>query len=132
VTGPNHKPSKASLWASYVLSALPTLFMAMSSVMKLIQPPMVIQGFAKSGISADVVTVIGVVELLCVVVYWVPPTAVLGAVLVTGYLGGAIFVHVRQGEIAFFAPLLLGMAAWGGLYLRDARIRALLPLRKKG
>lgn len=132
MTSDQDKPSKAKLWVSYMLSALPVLFMAMSSAMKLIQPPMVAQGFAKAGLSAGVVTIIGLVELTCAVVYLVPPTAVLGAVLVTGYLGGAVFVHVRAGEAALVAPLLLGMAAWGGLYLRDARIRALLPLRKKG
>ena len=121
--------SKAKLWTSYVLSALPVLFVTMSSLMKLAQPPMVIQGFAKAGISSGVVTIIGVVELLCAGLYVVPKTAVLGAILVTGYLGGAVFVHVRAGEIAFLAPLLLGVIAWGGLFLRDARIRELLPLR---
>ena len=122
--------SKARIWPGYVFSALPVLFMLMSSAMKLSQQPMVIEGFARSGMSAGLVTAIGVVELLCVVVYLVPATSVLGAILVTGYLGGAIMVHVRAGEVVFIAPLLLGMLAWGGLYLRDERIRALLPTRR--
>jgi hypothetical protein len=127
---PHADSSKAKTWTGYVFSSLPVLFMLMSSAMKLSRQPMVIEGFAKSGMSAGLVTAIGVVELLCVIVYLVPATSVLGAILVTGYLGGAIMVHVRAGEAAFIAPLLLGMLAWGGLYMRDERIRALLPTRR--
>jgi hypothetical protein len=115
----------------YVLSALPVLLMLMSGTMKLIQPPMVVEGFTKSGISPMTITLIGLVELSCVVLYLVPRTAVLGAIFITGYLGGAVFVHVSAHETAWIAPFLLGVIAWGGLYLRDARIRELLPLRKK-
>jgi len=125
------KSSKAQSWTGYIFSALPVLFMLMSSAMKLSQQKMVVEGFAKAGMSAQVVLIIGVVELLCVIIYLVPVTSVLGAVLVTGYLGGAIMVHVRAGEVTFLAPLLLGMMAWGGLYMRDERIRALLPMRKR-
>jgi len=123
--------SKAKIWTGYVLSALPVLFMLMSSAMKLSQQKMVVEGFAKGGMSASVVLIIGVVELLCVIIYLVPTTSVLGAILVTGYLGGAIMVHVRAGEANWIAPLILGMMAWGGLYMRDDRIRALLPVRKR-
>jgi hypothetical protein len=128
----NHqnKSSKTKIWTSYVFSALPVIFMLMSSTMKLSHAPMVIEGMAKNGISPGVVTIIGIVELLCVVIYLLPGTTVLGAVLMTGYLGGAIMVHVGAGEAKFVIPLLFGMMAWGGLYLRDERIRALLPLRK--
>jgi hypothetical protein len=123
--------TKAKTWTGYAFSALPVVFMLMSSAMKLSRQPMVIEGFAKNGMPAGLVTAIGVVELLCVILYLVPATSVLGAILVTGYLGGAIMVHVRAGVVAFIAPLLLGMLAWGGLYLRDERIRALLPTRKR-
>ena len=129
--GSQNQPSKAARWTSYVLSALPCLFMTMSGVMKLVQPPMIVEGFAKNGMSPTTVAIIGLIELLCVVIYLVPPTAVLGAVVMTGYSGGAIMVHVRAGEKALMVPLLLGMVAWGGLFLRDVRIRNLLPLRKK-
>ncbi len=122
--------SKTKIWTGYVFSALPVLFMLMSSAMKLSQQRMVVEGFAKSGMSAGLVAIIGLIELLCVIIYLVPATSVLGAVLVTGYLGGAIMVHVRAGEATFMAPLLLGMLAWGGLYMRDERIRMLLPMRK--
>jgi hypothetical protein len=125
----NHS-SKAMLWTGYVLSALPVLFMFMSGVMKLVQPPMVVEGMAKNGIASSGVMILGVIELLCAALYVIPRTAVLGAVLVTGYLGGAIMVHVRAHEIALLSPLILGMCAWGGLFMRDERIRALLPLRK--
>jgi len=122
-------PGKMTRAAGYVLSALPVLMMLMSGTMKLVQPPIVVEGFAKSGIVPSTISAIGIVELLCVVVYLIPRTAVLGAILVTGYLGGAVYVHVQKGEPAMLAPLLLGMCAWGGLYLRDARVRALIPLR---
>jgi hypothetical protein len=72
---------------------------------------------------------IGIVELLCVIVYAVPRTSILGAVLLTGYLGGAIATHVRVGDM-FIPPLVLGVLVWGGLYFRSARIRSLLPIRK--
>ncbi len=122
--------SRIKAWTAYVCSGLPVLFMSMSSAMKLSRQPMVIEGFARHGISAGLVVAIGVVELACVVVYLVPATSVLGAILVTGYLGGAIMVHVGAEEVLFIAPLLLGILAWGGLYLRDERIRALLPTRR--
>jgi len=122
--------SKAAVWTGYVLSTLPVLFMAMSGVMKVVQPPMVVEGFAKNNISSTGVMIIGIIELLCAAIYVFPRTAVLGAVLVTGYLGGAIMVHVRAHESALLAPLILGMCAWGGLFMRDERIRSLLPLRK--
>lgn len=130
-TTSSNQTSKLQRWTSYVLSALPVLFMTMSSAMKLVHPPMIVEGFAKNGMTVTDVTVLGVIELLCVVVYLIPRTAVLGAVLVTGYLGGAIMVHVRAHETALVTPLILGMCAWGGLFMRDPRIRELLPLRRK-
>jgi hypothetical protein len=105
--------------------------MLISGIMKLVQPPMVVEDIAKSGISSSSLTMIGIVELLCIITYLVPKTAVLGAILVTGYLGGAVFVHVQKGEASLLVPVLLGMCAWGGLFLRDERLRALLPLRQK-
>jgi hypothetical protein len=72
---------------------------------------------------------LGAIEICCALLYAIPRTAVLGAVLLTGYLGGAIATHVRVGDPSFVTPLVLGMIAWAGLYLRDPRLRALLPLR---
>ena len=123
--------SKTKRWIGYVLSALPVLMMGMSSVMKLAQPPMVVEGFAKNHIGPGGIMIIGLVELLCVLLYVIPRTAVLGAVLTTGYLGGAIMTHVMAHETALIAPFILGVLAWAGLYLRDPRLKVLLPVRQR-
>jgi|SRR6185295_11377834 len=123
-------PSKPMLWTGRVLSAAPVLMMLMSAVMKFMRTPQVIEGFVgKFGYPESTLLAIGVVEMICVLLYAVPQTAVLGAVLMTGYLGGAVATHVRVGD-AFIAPAILGAVAWAGLYLRDPRLRALLPLRR--
>jgi len=96
--------------------------------MKLMAPPTVVEGFAHLGYPESLALGIGIVELLCVVLYVVPKTAILGAILLTGYLGGATASHVRIGEPLHMA-VLLGVVIWGSLYLRDARLRALIPLR---
>jgi hypothetical protein len=117
------------LWVGRILSALPILMLPSAS-MKLMKHPMVLEQMAaKFGYPESTIVGIGLVELACVVIYLVPRTAVLGAVLVTAYLGGAIATHVRVGD-AFVPPLVLGVCAWAGLYLRDQRLRQLLPLRK--
>jgi hypothetical protein len=118
------------LWTGRVLSALPVLLLLLSASMKLSHPPAAVEMFVgKLGYPASMLTSLAVLELLCTVVYVVPRTAVLGAVLLTGYLGGAVATHVRVGD-AFVVPLLLGVLLWAGLYLRDERVRVLLPLRK--
>ena len=124
-------PVRWQLWTGRVLSALPVLLMGMSGVMKISHSAQVVEGFGKSGIAEGLITPIGIIELACVVIYLIPQTAVLGAVLTVGYLGGAVLLHLRAGETAIaLSPFLLGVFAWGGLWLRDARIRALLPLRR--
>ena len=117
-------------WVGLILSALPSLLMVLSGVMKLTHSPKVVEAFAgKFGYEGEsTLTVIGLLEIACVIVYAIPRTAVLGAILMTGYLGGAVATHVRVGDPGFITPFLLGVFAWGGLFLRDARIRALLPL----
>ena len=121
--------SKKMLWTGRVLSALPVLMLLFSAAMKLAKPPAVLQGFLHFGYPESLLLGLAVVEIACAVVYAIPRTSVLGAILVTGYLGGATATHVRVGE-AFFIPVLLGVLAWAGLFLRDSRLRALLPLRK--
>jgi DoxX-like family len=122
--------SRGRLWTGRVLSALPVLMMVMSAVMKFMKPAPVIETFVtRLGFPENTLLPIGVLELVCVTLYAIPQTAVLGAVLVTGYLGGAITSHVRVGD-PFVPPLVLGVLAWVGLYLRDERLSALLPLRK--
>jgi hypothetical protein len=105
--------------------------MVLSAVMKLLRPPQVVEAFVKQfGYSDSSLVPIGVLELACAVVYLIPRTAVLGAVLVTTFLGGAVATHVRIGDPSFIGPTVLGILAWLGLYLREPRLHELLPLRK--
>jgi hypothetical protein len=121
-------PSKKMLWAGYVLSALPVLMLMFSAVMKLVGPAGLDEEFTRLGWPPDLALVLGVVELACTIVYLIPQTAVLGAILLTGYLGGATATHVRIGE-GFIGPVVFGVLLWLGLYLRDSRIRVLIPWR---
>jgi len=121
--------SKPALWTGWVLSGLPSLLLLFSGAMKLANPPGLTEGFAHLGLPVSHALGLGLLELGCTVVYLVPRTAVLGAVLLTGYLGGAILTHLRIGE-PFILQALLGVVLWGGVYLREPRLRALLPLRR--
>jgi hypothetical protein len=121
--------SKKMLWAGRILSALSVLMLLFSAVVKLARPAGVLQEFTRLGYQQHEAVSIGIVELLCTVVYLIPRTAVLGAILLTGYLGGATATHVRIGD-PFMPPILFGMVIWLGLFLRYPLLRALLPLRK--
>ena len=122
--------SKSMLWTGRVISAVPVLMMGvMGLVMFFAAPNKVAEGMTKYGYPAGVGRPLLAIEILCAVVYLIPQTTVLGAILLTGYLGGAVATHVRAGE-PFWLPLLFGALVWLGLVLRDARIRALLPLRR--
>jgi hypothetical protein len=120
---------KKMLWAGRIMSALPALMLLFSGVMKLMKPAGVIEGFTRLGYPESLALGIGIVEVACVIVYLIPRSSVLGAILLTGYLGGATATHVRIGE-PFFMPIILGALVWGGLFLRDDRLRALIPLRR--
>lgn len=115
-------------WAGWTMSALPSALLLMSGTMKLTQSSQVVEGFTHLGYDANLAVGLGIVELACTVIYLIPQTSVLGAILLTGYLGGATATHLRIGE-PYFATVIIGMVFWAGLYLRDPRIRALLPLR---
>jgi DoxX-like protein len=121
---------RKSLWAGRIVSALPIFMMGLSGVLKLAGGPQMMKDWGAFGYPPGALVPIGVVELACALVYAIPPTSVLGAVLVTGYLGGAVATHVRVSQAVWFAPALLGVLAWLGLFLRDPRIRELLPLRR--
>lgn len=123
--------SKPVLWTGRVMSALPILLVLMSSVMKLLKLPAVVEGFARAGLPQHLILPVGSIELVCVVVYAIPRTSVLGAILMTGLLGGATITTLRVGDPTYPMPVVLGMLAWGGLYLRDPRLRALIPLRQR-
>lgn len=115
-------------WAGYILGALPVLMLLFSGVLKLVKPPALVEGFAHLGYPISTALGIGILEITCTIIYLIPRTAVLGAILVAAYMGGAITTHLRIGE-PFILQFLLGVLAWGGLYLRDPRLRALLPLK---
>jgi len=119
------------LWTGRIMSALPALLTLLGAVMKIAKAPGVFEGFASHGLGANLIVPIGILEVVCVVVYVIPRTAVLGAILMTGLLGGATVTNLRVGDPTFPMPVVLGMMAWGGLFLRDPRLRALIPLRRE-
>jgi DoxX-like protein len=121
--------SKKALWAGYICSAAPVLMLLFSGVFTLIKPAPVVVEFGRLGYPEKLAIVIGIIELACTVLYMIPRTAVLGAILLTAYLGGATATHVRIGD-PFFIPIVLGILIWLGLYFRDPRLRSLVPLTK--
>jgi hypothetical protein len=129
------KASKSRILTGRILSTLTVLFLIMDIVFKFIRPipPQVLQSVAQLGLQPGLLTAIGVLLLICTVLYVIPATSVLGAVLLTGYLGGAISLQVRVGNPLFgyvLFPVYIGVLMWAGLYLRESRLLALLPLRK--
>jgi len=123
--------SKKGLWAGRVISALAVLFLLFDAVIKLMKAPPVLEAFRRLGYPENVAPGIGILLLACIVVYVIPRTSVLGAILLTGYLGGATATHVRVGDLLFtiLFPGMVGVLIWGGLFLRDHRLRAHIPLR---
>ena len=121
--------SKGRLWTSYTLSTLLVFLMIFNGVVKIMKPQPVVEGFAHFGYPESIIAVIGMVEILCALLYIIPKTSVLGAIFVTGYLGGATATHARVLDWNFVIPFLTGVLAWLALFLRDGRIRALIPLK---
>jgi hypothetical protein len=119
---------KLSVWAGRIISALPALFLLFDGIMKLVKPPLVVEATVQLGYKESVIVGLGVVLIACTILYLIPRTAVLGAILLTGYLGGAIATHVRIGGPLFsiIMPVILGAMLWAGLYLRDQRVRSLV------
>lgn len=122
----SESPKKWELWLGRVLSALPVLGLVASAMGKLAHPPDFVANFERLGFKASHLVPLGVVELVCVVVYLVPRTALFGAILLTAYLGGAVCTHLRAGE-PFVAPIVFAVMLWGGLWLREPRLRKLAP-----
>ena len=124
--------STTRLWAGRIMSALPALFLLMDGGVKLFKPPFVVEATTQMGYPESVIVGLGCVLLASTVLYLIPRTAVLGAVLLTGYLGGAAATHVRVSGPVFndLFPVVFGALLWGGLWLRDRRVQDLLPLRK--
>ena len=123
---------KKRLVAGYVLAVLVALFLTFDTVIKVLKLAPAVQGTTKLGYPASAVLWIGLIELVCLTLYLVPRTSVLGALLLTGYLGGAIATHVRLGSPLLshtLFPIYVALLLWGGLYLRETRLRELVPFR---
>jgi hypothetical protein len=125
--------SKKSLWIGRVLSGFVTAFLLFDAIIHLLRPAPVVDAFAKLHLSLNLAVDLGVIELVCIALYVIPPTAILGAILLTGYLGGAIAIQLTTsnslfGEILF--PVYVAAIVWGGLYLRNERLRVLVPWRR--
>jgi hypothetical protein len=116
-------------WIGAAMSILASLVFVMSAVMKLIGGPEVAKGMDHLQLAHTMLTPLGVLELSCVAVYLVPHTAVLGAILMTGYVGGAILTHWRVGD-PFLTHIVLGAFIWVGIYLREPRLKQLIPVRR--
>ena len=125
-------PKRWMLWTGRVLSLWPVFVVVSSATWKLTRNPWYVAEFVRIGWPESALTGLALLQLACLLLYVIPPTAVLGAVLLTGYLGGAIATYVRMGEpYPVLVPLSTSVIAWVGIYLRDERLRALLPLRRR-
>jgi DoxX-like family len=124
--------SKAALWTGRIISGLAALFLFWGSVSDLAKPAYVVEGMVKYGYPESSLTGIGVALMASVILYVIPRTSVLGAILLTGYLGGAVSTHVRASDPfgRMLIPVVFSVLIWGALYLRDERLRALVPLRR--
>ena len=125
--------SAKKLWAGRILSGLAILFLLVDGIMKLVNPAPVVEGMIRLGYPLNLTATIGIILLTCVVIHAIPQTSTLGAVLLTGYLGGAVASQLRVGEPLFsnvLFPIYMAAFIWGGLYLRDDRLRALVSFRR--
>ncbi len=124
--------SKTWIWVGRIVPTLVVLFCAFDGLMKVIKEPHVIAASAQFGFSPSEMVLIGVLMLACTVLYAIPRTAILGAVLLTGYLGGAVLANIHVGHPLFecIFPVIFGALAWGGIFVREARLRELIPFRK--
>jgi hypothetical protein len=128
---PETRAPHRAFWAGRIMSAVVVIALAADGAIQLFAPAQIAIMLQETGFAMNLTRIVGPIILACAILYAVPATAVLGAVLVTGFLGGAICAHVRIGELGSppeLISLLLGALTWGGLYARDPRIRALLPL----
>lgn len=131
-SAPSTEPSKTAFRIGWGLTAFVGLFLAFDAIIKVLVLPIAVQATTELGYPASAIVWIGAIQLTALLLYLLPRTAVLGAVLLTGHLGGAIATHVRVGNPLFshvLFPIYVALLLWGGLYLREPRLRALLPLR---
>jgi DoxX-like protein len=125
--------SKKQLWTGRIISGIVCLLLLADAAGKIMQAKAVMEGTMQAGFQASAVVPIGIILLVCIIVYAIPQTAVLGAILLTGYLGGAVVTNFRLGmplPTYTLVPVYVGILVWGALYLRDRRLRVLIPIRK--
>ena len=120
-------------WAGYIVTGLVAAFLLMDSVVKFIQPAGIEENVLPLGYTMEQMIPVGVILLVCLATYLIPQTAVLGAILLTGYLGGAVATHFRIGSPLFthmLFPVYIGILVWLGLFLREPRLRSIVPFRR--
>ncbi len=122
------QPSRAAFWAGWVLTVLPALFLLSGSVTAAMRTPQVVEGTARAGFQASFLPVLAGLELVCSVLYLIPRTAVLGALLLTAYFGGAVASHARLGQAQWVVPVIFGVVIWAGLLLRRPGLRRVMLL----
>jgi hypothetical protein len=123
--------SRKAIWTSRILGGLAVLFLLFDAIGKVMRPVQVVEGTTQLGWPVGVILPLGIIQLVCLALYLIPRTSVLGAILWTGYLGGAVATHVRIGNPLFshiLFPTYIALLLWGALWLRDRRVRALLPI----
>lgn len=127
----NGAPSKAALWAGWIITVVVVLFLAFDGITKVIKDPHVLSAMADLVFPVSTIVAIGAVILFCTLLYAIPRTSVLGAILLTAHLGGAVAVQVRVGHPVFESsfPIIFGVLVWLGIYLREPRLRALVPIK---
>ena len=126
-------PSKGQLWTGRVLSGIAVLFLLFDATIHLLRPEPVVKGFAQLGYPITVAVPLATIEFVCIILYLVPRTSIFGAILLTGYLGGAIAAQLRVGAPLFSTllfPVYVALFVWGGLYFRDALVRSIIPARR--
>ncbi len=123
--------SKGRLWTGRIISALVVLFLLFDSITKVMKVRAVMEASAQLGYPANTIFTIGIILLVCTAFYIIPQTAVLGAILLTGYLGGAVAANLRIGSAMFntFFPIVFAALMWTGIFLRESRLGALIPFR---
>ena len=124
-------PSKTMLWVGRIISGLMIVFMLFDAGVKILKLPAAVEGTVRLGYPVSTIQPVGVIALVCVLFYAIPRTSILGAILLTGYLGGATATQVRVQDAWFVFPAVLGALIWAGLYFRDERLRSLIPLNRQ-
>lgn len=125
--------SRKSIWAGRILFTITVILLTMDMLMKVLRVPAAIEGSKQIGFTAETVFILGLIQLACLILYVIPRTAVLGAILWTGYFGGAVCTHVRLGNPLFthiLSAVYVAVLMWGALWFRDARVRTLIPVRR--